>query len=55
MRGHRNVKKKQFRCNDIAARLNSIIKAITPNELATLGLPLDYGTEFQKRKNICLM
>ena len=55
MRGHLNVEKKQFRCDDIAARLNSIIKAITPNELATLGLPLDYETEFQKRKNICLM
>ena len=37
MKGHRNVEKKQFRCDDIAARLNSIIKAITPDELATPG------------------
>ena len=50
MRGHRNVEKKQFRCDDIAARLNSIIKAITLNELATLGLPVDYEAEFQRRK-----
>ena len=39
MRGHRYVEKKEFRCDDIVARLNSIIKAITPNELAMLGLP----------------
>lgn len=50
MRGHRNVEKKLFRLDDIAARLNSIIKAITPDELATLGLPIDYETEFQRRK-----
>lgn len=50
MRGHRNVEKKLFRLDDIAARLNSIIKAITPDELATLGLPTDYETEFQRRK-----
>ena len=50
MRGHRNVEKKEFRCDDIAARLNSIIKAITPNELATLGLPANYEAEFLKRK-----
>ena len=50
MRGLRNVQKKLFRCDDIAARLNSIIKAITPNELATLGLPVDYEAEFQRRK-----
>lgn len=50
MRGHRYVEKKQFRCDDIAARLNSIIKAITPDGLAMLGLPADYEAEFQKRK-----
>ena len=50
MRGHRYVEKKEFRCDDIAARLNSIIKAITPNELAMLGLPADYEAEFLRRK-----
>ena len=50
MKGHRNVEKKQFRCDDIAARLNSIIKAITPDEFATLGLPADYEAEFLRRK-----
>ena len=50
MRGHRNVEKKEFRCDDIAARLNSIIKAITPDEFATLGLPADYEAEFLRRK-----
>lgn len=50
MRGHRNVEKELFRLDDIAARLNSVIKAITPGELATLGLPTDYETEFQRRK-----
>lgn len=50
MRGHHNLQKKQFRCEDIAAQLNNIIKAITPNELATLGLPADYEAEFQRRK-----
>ena len=50
MKGHRNVEKKQFRCDDIAARLNSIIKALTPDELATLGLPADYEAEFLRRK-----
>ena len=50
MRGHRYVEKKEFRCDDIAARLNSIIKSITPNELAMLGLPADYEAEFLRRK-----
>ena len=50
MRGHRNVEKKEFRCDDIATRLNSIIKAITPDELAMLGLPADYEAEFLRRK-----
>ena len=50
MRGHRYVEKKEFRCNDIAARLNSIIKAVTPDELAMLGLPADYEAEFLIRK-----
>lgn len=50
MKGHRDVAKKEFRLDDIAARLNSIIKAITPDELTTLGLPIDYETEFIRRK-----
>lgn len=44
------MEKKQFRCDDIAARLGSIIKAITPDELAMLGLPADYESEFLRRK-----
>lgn len=50
MRGHRCPEKKQFRVDDIAARLNSILKAITPAELAALGLPPDYEAEFLRRK-----
>lgn len=50
MRGHRYLEKKEFRIDDIAARLNTVIKAITPGELATLGLPVDYENEFQRRK-----
>ena len=50
MRGHRCSEKKQFRVDDIAARLNSILKAITPDELAALGLPADYEAEFLRRK-----
>ena len=50
MSGHRNMEKKQFRCGDIAVRLNSIIRAITCEELNALGLPADYETEFNRRK-----
>ena len=50
MKGHRNVEKKEFRLDDIAARLNSIVKSITPEELAALGLPADYEPEFLRRK-----
>ena len=50
MRGHRYVEKKEFRCDDIVARLNSIIKAITLNELAAPGLPTDYEAELLRRK-----
>ena len=50
MRGHRYVEKKEFRCDDIAARLNSIIKAVTPDELAMLELPADYEAELLRRK-----
>lgn len=52
MKRHRNVEKKLFLCDDIATRLNSIMKAITPpkKELAALGLPADYETEFNRRK-----
>ena len=48
MRGHRVDG--HFRCEDIAARLNSIIKAITPEELQMLELPEPYDTEFAHRK-----
>lgn len=51
MRGHR--KDGQFRCDDIAARLNSVMRNITPVELAALGLPSDYEKEFIRRKQ-CL-
>lgn len=50
MRGHRYVEKKEFRCDDIAARLNSIIRAVTPDEFAMLGLSADYEAEFLRRK-----
>lgn len=50
MTGHRDKKKQQFRCDDIAARLNSIINAITPEESAMLGFPENYETEFVRRK-----
>lgn len=48
MRGHRVDG--HFRCEDIAARLNSIIKAITPEELQILELPEPYDAEFAHRK-----
>lgn len=50
MIGHRNVEKKVFSLDDIAARLCSVIKNITPDELATLCLSADYETEFLRRK-----
>ena len=50
MKGHRCMEKKQFRCEDIATRLNSVIKVITCEELAALGLSTDYETEFNRRK-----
>ena len=50
MRGHRYVEKKEFRCEDIATRLNSIIKAITPVEVSMPGLPIDYEAVFLRRK-----
>ena len=50
MRGYRDMDNKTFRCDDIAARLNSIIRAITPEELVALGLAEDYEVEFNKRK-----
>lgn len=48
MRGHR--KEGQFRCDDIAARLNSVMRGIMPEELTALGLPSDYEKEFRRRK-----
>lgn len=50
MKGHRNVDKKFFRCEDIATRLNSVMKAISPDELKLLGLPANYESEFNRRK-----
>ena len=44
------MEKKEFRCDDIVARLNSIIRAITPDELATPGLPTDYEAVFLRSK-----
>lgn len=48
MRGHRRDGK--FRCDDIAARLNSVMKAITPGDMAVLSLPEDYEKECGRRK-----
>lgn len=50
MKGHRNVEKELFRCEDIATRLNSVMKAISPDELKLLDLPTDYEPEFNRRK-----
>lgn len=48
MRGHRE--NGRFRCEDIAARLNSVMRNMTPEGLAALGLPLGYEKEFRRRK-----
>lgn len=48
MRGHRE--NGRFRCEDIAARLNSIMRNMTPEGLATLGLPPGYEKECRRRK-----
>ena len=50
MRGHHYVEKKEFRCDDIVARLNSIIRAITLNELAAPGLSTNYEAVFLRCK-----
>ncbi len=50
MRGYRNVEKRNFKCDNIAARLNSIMKEATSEELTLLGLGDDYEMEFLKRK-----
>lgn len=50
MKGHRNIEKKFFRFEDIATRLNSVMKAMSPDELDLLGLPADYESEFNRRK-----
>lgn len=50
MRGHRDINKQTFRCDDIGTRLNRIIKEITPEELFNLGLSGNYDEEFLKRK-----
>lgn len=48
MRGHRE--NGRFRCGDIAARLNSVMRNMTPEGLAALGLPPGYENEFRRRK-----
>lgn len=50
MKGHRDMGKRLFRCDHIATRLNSVMREITPDELATLGITDDYEAEFTKRK-----
>lgn len=50
MRGHRDMKNQNFKCDHIATRLNSILKEATPEELYRLGLNQDYEKEFIKRK-----
>lgn len=50
MKGHRNIEKKSFRCEDIATRLNSVMKAMSSDELNLLGLSADYESEFNRRK-----
>lgn len=48
MKGHR--KNGQFRCDDIAARLNSVMNTLDSKTRSALGLPNDYECEFQRRK-----
>ena len=48
MRGHRT--EGNFRCEDIAARLNSVMKALTADERCALGLGQDFEKEFLLRK-----
>lgn len=55
MKGHRNIEKKFFRFEDISTRLNSVMKAMSPDELDLLGLPADYESEFNRRKKHLLM
>ena len=50
MKGHRNVEKKEFRYDDIAARLNAVMKSMTIEERNMLGLDAGYETEFKCRK-----
>ena len=50
MKGHRNVEKKEFRYDDIAARLNSVMTSMTIEERDMLGLDAGYETDFKCRK-----
>ena len=50
MKGHR--KDGQFHCDDIAARLNSVMNTLDPETLSTLGLPDNYEHEFRCRKKL---
>lgn len=48
LRGHR--KHGILRCDDIARRLNSIMNALTPDDVLKLGLTENYRDEFMRRK-----
>ena len=48
LRGHR--KQGTLRCDAIARRLNSIMNALTPEDLIRLDLSDDYRNEFIRRK-----
>lgn len=48
LRGHR--KEGNLRKDDIACRLNSIMRALTPEDKKALGLPDNYEVEFNRRK-----
>lgn len=52
MKGHR--KNGQFRCDDIAARLNSVMNTLDSKTRSALGLPDDYECEFQRRKKLLI-
>lgn len=48
MRGHR--KDGKFRNDDIARRLNNIMRSLTSEDMMKLGLPVDYEEKFVRRK-----
>ena len=50
MKGHRNVERNEFRYDDIAAILNSVMESMTIEERDMLGLDAGYEKEFKCRK-----